>query len=373
MQSNKYKHGFTLVELLVTIAIIATLSTVGVLSYSSYIKKANRTKDLSMLEQCSIDLNAYCAANDLDIDSLSGLDIKTYLINNARSLIPSLDEYTYVYNKSTHKLEIKELEELKSSEGVSTDILELTQGYYVLGEGSSDIERALSAICYGDFNKVLSLSDDYLSYKTSISSLYSPSDSIFLTPTSVIKDNSLVKVKNVFLCLGMCFIPNVQELRELTYDDNVNVINKNIRCVVAGASDICDLLNVRVTNTIELTSLENDITILDKNDNNITNASIVNYQLGSEGIYDYLYDVNDPNNMDKRVSITFLNKNALEGKVFNKNDITLISVNYNKACSKAVSYSRVYTSASGTSLYKMSVIFYDNYNLIGYKEIYYVV
>jgi len=35
-----YRHGFTLIELMVTVAIIAILSSIGIPSYQKYIKKS---------------------------------------------------------------------------------------------------------------------------------------------------------------------------------------------------------------------------------------------------------------------------------------------------------------------------------------------
>ena len=45
------KKGFTLVELLVVVAILGVLAAIGIISYSNYISKARETSEKSMFEQ----------------------------------------------------------------------------------------------------------------------------------------------------------------------------------------------------------------------------------------------------------------------------------------------------------------------------------
>ncbi len=55
---NSKKKGFTLVELIVVIAIIAILSTVAIVGYSAFIKKANLSNDKKMIEMWNEILDA---------------------------------------------------------------------------------------------------------------------------------------------------------------------------------------------------------------------------------------------------------------------------------------------------------------------------
>ncbi len=53
MRCHKQKRGFTLVEMLVVIAILAVLATVSVVGYTSFIERANLSKDTLLLSQCN--------------------------------------------------------------------------------------------------------------------------------------------------------------------------------------------------------------------------------------------------------------------------------------------------------------------------------
>lgn len=57
--SNRNRKGFTLVELLVTISILAILSTVSIVGYTSFIKKSAIEADESLVKQLNIFTDAY--------------------------------------------------------------------------------------------------------------------------------------------------------------------------------------------------------------------------------------------------------------------------------------------------------------------------
>ena len=58
MKDIKHQKAFTIVELLIVIAIITVLSTVGIVGYSSFIDKAKESNDNTLLTQINSLLRA---------------------------------------------------------------------------------------------------------------------------------------------------------------------------------------------------------------------------------------------------------------------------------------------------------------------------
>ena len=96
---NKKMLGFTLIELMVVISIIAILATMGVNSYAVALKRgrdAKRISDIHQIKQALVmyraDKGAYPAENQIWIDN--GLP-PTYL--SAKPVCPKPDNNGYVY------------------------------------------------------------------------------------------------------------------------------------------------------------------------------------------------------------------------------------------------------------------------------------
>lgn len=79
---KKLKKGFTLVELIVVMAIIAILSTVAVVSYSAIVKKAEKSKAESELAQIVNVLRAEAVETETVIDDESGKKLTLMLSEN---------------------------------------------------------------------------------------------------------------------------------------------------------------------------------------------------------------------------------------------------------------------------------------------------
>lgn len=69
-ENKNSKRGFTLVELLVTISILAVLATVSVVGYVSFIEKANLARDKAIVDQLNQLKNAYAVSGDTSIDEI---------------------------------------------------------------------------------------------------------------------------------------------------------------------------------------------------------------------------------------------------------------------------------------------------------------
>ena len=103
MKNKKTKKGFTLVELLVVITILAVLATVSVIGYRSFTKKAQISNDTSLVTQLNLALQA---------DEVEGGQAKTpsealEVVEEAGYIVPKLTpttaKYNIIWNQSTNR------------------------------------------------------------------------------------------------------------------------------------------------------------------------------------------------------------------------------------------------------------------------------
>ena len=117
-------QGFTLVELIIVIAILAILSSVAVAGYSSYIKKANKAADEALLYEINQAFRSACIENMCDVFDISAAEwdmdnmtVASVEDNATHPIIASFEEFFDVanpkfkvieeifFNKKTHMWE----------------------------------------------------------------------------------------------------------------------------------------------------------------------------------------------------------------------------------------------------------------------------
>ena len=99
---NTNKKGFTIVELVIVIAVIAILAAVLIPTFSGIIAKANESADKKAVHDMNTALGIAGNPNDID-DAIDALIENGF---NGDNLVPVSKGYSFVWNESTKKIEL---------------------------------------------------------------------------------------------------------------------------------------------------------------------------------------------------------------------------------------------------------------------------
>lgn len=181
--------GFTLVELIVVIAIIGILAAVLIPTVSNYIEKARFSSDVQDAANMTQLVNAYAAERGLS--DLSASEVKTIILTSGQyDLKPRKDKWTFVFNKENKKVEAIRFEDAGVSAAEDDEITEPEEiflpGYYLIGKGTTPIEKAIDELRNydgkKDFDEILGQLDDtnFAKFRVGLQGIFNPEKTLFI-------------------------------------------------------------------------------------------------------------------------------------------------------------------------------------------------
>lgn len=234
------KKGFTIVELMIVIVIIGILIAIIVPSVTSAIESANIASDQSDVKNMNTILQVYCVQNGIDTTKLQAPEVRAIVSSEQKNytFVPKSSKGIYWYSVNEGKIVYSTngdpnnvvLSNVAHAEFKPRSPEELVEGYLYLNTGDEldEVFTALRSVInratYENVRAAAASVEKFTDFKTHIEKNFDPSDTLYISSTSMYKDVSEQRINNVVFATGITVIPKLETLLDLNFSEGVDIV-----------------------------------------------------------------------------------------------------------------------------------------------------